>query len=326
MARFDVVPLSATLLERFAKLGVDVDALLVAAGIVERSAPIRVTTKQFFAVWTALDSKRTPRDLGLRLGAESLPNAINVASLAAIRAPTFGEALARYARYKRITCPEEIAVSVVRGEARVTFEWLLAEEDPPSFLIDGILAGVLSLGRTGTGTNLTPRRIELTRRKRDVGLLRDWFGCEITFDAPADLIAFDEAALALPFVTHDPAWSESLLPGLGTIVSSRAKRTVADELRAALGRHLGERPSVDKVAKTLGMSGRTLQRRLGEIGTTYQAVLDDVRRRSARRLLGETDLDSAAVAFLLGFEELNSFTRAFHAWEGTTPLRWRNSP
>jgi AraC-like DNA-binding protein len=74
------------------------------------------------------------------------------------------------------------------------------------------------------------------------------------------------------------------------------------------------------------MSPRTLQRRLEELGTTYQRLLDDVRRRSARRLLTNTDLDSGEVAFLLGFEELNSFTRAFHGWEGTTPTRWRELP
>jgi len=85
----------------------------------------------------------------------------------------------------------------------------------------------------------------------------------------------------------------------------------------------GERPSIDKVARELGLSARTLQRRLGELGTTYQALLDDVRRDASRRLLASTDLDAGEVAFLLGFEELNSFSRAFHAWEGATPSRWR---
>jgi len=68
-----------------------------------------------------------------------------------------------------------------------------------------------------------------------------------------------------------------------------------------------------------------LQRRLGDQGTTYQKLLDEVRHLSARRLLAHTDLGAGEVAFLLGFEELNSFTRAFHAWEGTTPARWRAS-
>jgi AraC-like DNA-binding protein len=70
---------------------------------------------------------------------------------------------------------------------------------------------------------------------------------------------------------------------------------------------------------------KPLPRRLAEVGTTYQEALDEVRRQVACRLLAITDLDAGAVAFLLGFEELNSFTRAFSAWEGTTPSRWRAS-
>ena len=66
-----------------------------------------------------------------------------------------------------------------------------------------------------------------------------------------------------------------------------------------------------------------MQRRLGELGTTYQDLLDGVRRQSARRLLADTDLGAGEVAFLLGFEEVNSFMCAFHTWEGITPARWR---
>jgi AraC-like DNA-binding protein len=84
-------------------------------------------------------------------------------------------------------------------------------------------------------------------------------------------------------------------------------------------------PSVLLDRLEVRMSSRTLQRRLEELGTSYQRLLDDVRRDTARRLLVDTDLDAGEVAFFLGFEELNSFTRAFHAWEGVTPSRWRES-
>jgi len=115
------------------------------------------------------------------------------------------------------------------------------------------------------------------------------------------------------------------VPGLeAALEDTGSARTLADDVRAALRQTIcGERPAVEKVARSLGMSPRTLQRRLGELGTTYQKLLDEVRHRSARRLLANTDLAAAEVAFLLGFEELNSFTRAFHSWEGTTPMKWR---
>jgi transcriptional regulator GlxA family with amidase domain len=131
-------------------------------------------------------------------------------------------------------------------------------------------------------------------------MLRRHFRCELRFDAPHDLMVFDEVA------------------------QDDRVRTLADEVRAALRETIcGGRPAVAKVAKSLGMSARTMQRRLGELGTTYQDVLEDVRRRSARRLLADTDLDMGEVAFLVGFEEVSSFVRAFHVWEGTAPAKWR---
>lgn len=133
------------------------------------------------------------------------------------------------------------------------------------------------------------------------------------------------AALALPFATHNADLLALPLPGLEAALGERpAGRSVADDVRLAVGRRMrGERPSVAAVAAELHMSPRTLQRRLGALGTTYQHVLDAVRHDAARRLLGSTDLDAAEVAFLLGFEEVNSFARAFSAWEGRTPARWR---
>jgi AraC-like DNA-binding protein len=110
------------------------------------------------------------------------------------------------------------------------------------------------------------------------------------------------------------------------VAEQEPTRTVADDVRTILGRRMhGERPTVEKIADEMRMSPRTLQRRLEAAGTTYQELLDEVRRQSARRLLANTNLDAGEVAFLLGFEELNSFTRAFHGWEGTTPTRWRES-
>lgn len=71
------------------------------------------------------------------------------------------------------------------------------------------------------------------------------------------------------------------------------------------------------------LSPRTLQRRLTEQKTSYQKLLDDVRDNTARGLLLGTDLDAGEIAFLLGFDELNSFTRAFHGWQGARPIRLR---
>jgi AraC-like DNA-binding protein len=138
-------------------------------------------------------------------------------------------------------------------------------------------------------------------------------------------MVFDEAILALPMVNRNAQLLAVLAPGLElALPKNDPARTLADDVSETLSETMsGDRPTVSKVAKSLGMSARTLQRRLGELGTTYQDVLDNVRHQSARRLLTSTNLSMGEVTFLLGFEEVNSFMRAFHLWEGTTPARWR---
>ena len=98
----------------------------------------------------------------------------------------------------------------------------------------------------------------------------------------------------------------------------------ADEVKVILKRLLtGRRPDFQEVARAMGASARTLQRRLAESGVTYQQVLEDARRELAHHYLLHSALDLSETAYVLGYEDASSFFRAFHQWEGTTPGRWR---
>jgi AraC-like DNA-binding protein len=324
----DLVPIPLALFERLARAGLDVDAILRRANLPRSRfnvAKPEGTTAEFFALWRAVEERVTDRSAGLRLGVEAFTDTQNVVTLAALHSATLGEGLRKLARYKRVVCPERISIEVERGEARLRFEWLLAKDQPPSLLTDIIFAGVVHLARQGTMMPIKPRRLEFARPQANKAILRRYFGCALLFDAPYDLMVFDEATLALPMVNRNAQLLSLLAPGLElALPESDPARTLADDVCDTLARTMsGDRPTVSKVAKSLGMSVRTLQRRLGELGTTYQAVLDDVRHDSARRLLKSTNLAVEEVAFLLGYEEVNSFMRAFHVWEGTTPARWR---
>lgn len=327
----DVFTIPGAILDCLTTLGIDGERVMQDAGIAMarfREPKARLTTAEFLAVWRALQAIAPP-DFGLQLASQALPHHHNVATTAALHSARLGDALAKKARYKRLTCPQEILVELVGGEARVRSRWPLADGGLPRLLIDTTFASIVNLARQGTGTELAPSRIELARRRpaaRTAAAFAQHFACEIRFDAPGDAIVFDQRALALPFVTHDPELVALLAAGLEAELDARSRgRTLADDVRQALRRRMsGERPSVDKVAAELHVSSRTLQRRLGELGTSYQALLEDVRHECARNLLATTDLETSEVAFLLGFEELNSFTRAFHLWEGASPNHWRH--
>jgi AraC-like DNA-binding protein len=324
----DLVPIPIALFERLARAGLDVAAILRRAKLARSRFNVarpQGTTAEFFALWRAVEESGADPSLGLRLGLQALTDEENAVALAALHSASLGEGFQKLVRYKRLVCPERISIEVQDGEARVYVDWLFADEDPPTLLTDLVFSGLVNLAQQGTKKPVKPLRLELTRRRANEASLRRHFRCELRFDAPADLIVFDEADLALPMVHRNAQLLAVLVPGLElAIAQDDHARTLADDVRMALSESIcGDRPAVAKVAKSLGMSARTMQRRLVELGTTYQDVLDDVRRRLARRLLSNTDLGTGEVAFLLGFGEVNSFARAFHAWEGTTPAKWR---
>jgi AraC-like DNA-binding protein len=326
-APLDAVAVSGLLIARLASLGVDPVRVLARAGLpADRFDPGgKLTTGEFFALWHAVDAEPGSRDLGLRLTEGRRPSEYDVASAAALRSPNLEEAVRRFARYKRLSCPEQVRIDVRKGEASIRFHWVLAETHVPRTLVDATFAAFLALARRGTGIKLTPLRLEFARGSADVAMLERHFGCPLHFNAPFDRFVLPEKALALPFVTFDPAALADLVPGLDAALERRAgAATFDDDVRMAIIRAMcGERPSIDRVARDLGVSTRTLQRRLGEADLTYQALLDEVRKTAARRLLAKTSLEPTDVAFLLGFEEPNSFHRSFTAWEGLTPGKWR---
>jgi hypothetical protein len=206
------------------------------------------TTAEFFAR-DAVEA-RARASLGLRLGVEALPDETNVVSLAAMHSATLGDGLHKLARYKRLVCPERISIDVEDGEARLRFEWLLANAAPPTLLTDIIFAGITNLAQRGTMTPLRPRRLEFIRRRANEALLRRHFRCELRFNAPHDVLVFDEAAplcqwsIAMP--SFSQFWSRAGASG-GTRTHAR---TLADGVRAALNETMRRSSCHHEIAKS----------------------------------------------------------------------------
>ncbi len=330
----DLIPLSKVSRLRMRELGIDEARVLKLAGIspvLYRSARPRFSTRQFFALWQAIGEASDDPALGLRMGEPTKMEHAEVILLVALYSANFREAMAKIARYKRLLCPEEITVEYAGGEAVAHYRWTAAENHAPAMLTDAMFASALSLVRRATGkATIAPRRVEFTRQRpvaAHAAMYVEYFGCPVRFGARRDLIVWDAVVMEEPFLTCNEDLVDLLLPGLEAALRDYAKaQSLADQVGAILGRCMqGERPSVEAVAKQLHMSPRTLQRRLADEGTSYQQQLDQVRQQTARHLLTSTDLEAGEIAFFLGFEEINSFTRAFHHWEGTTPNRWREA-
>lgn len=187
----------------------------------------------------------------------------------------------------------------------------------------------MRIGQQLTGVAFSPRSVALTypRPPDDLEHTRV-FGAGVRFSQPYACLQLDRAVLGLPIQGTDPHLAAVLdrfaqhrleaLPRAMDLVDELSQR-----IRQALR---GTVPDAATLARQMGMSTRTLSRRLHERGLTYQEVLDQARRELALRHLLNKDLKVIEVAFLLGFSEVSTFYRAFRRWTGTTPAAYRREP
>jgi AraC-like DNA-binding protein len=326
VTRFRLSPLTAV---RLQERSVSPEAVLRRAGLppaLLRNEGALLTTAQLFEFWRAVAEVSGDPAIGLSLGSEDRTERLDLVALAALSASSFRDALARAARYKQLCCPEEIHVNIRDGECAVQFRWLLAEDVEPWVLTDLCFAWIATMAAKGTGGGVRPHRVELKRAAGNRQLYESHFGCRTLFNAPENALIFRAADLDRPFLTHNADLLAILAPQLDAELADRdGRQDVRDHVKGVLRRLLASgRPELRNVARELGSSSRTLQRQLADLGVTYQQVLEAARREIATQYLVHSSLELSDIAYLLGYEDSNSFFRAFHRWEGVPPGRWRD--
>jgi AraC-like DNA-binding protein len=320
--------LSRMLPARLKELSVSMETVLRLAGLppaVSDEEPLTLTTEQFFAFWTAVGDVSSDPAIGLLLGSETRIERYDPVSIATLSASSFRDACERASRYKQLTCPEEIRLVPRGGDHAIQFKWTQAEDAEPPVLVDLCFAWMLNIGRRGTGLPITPRSVELTRAAQHRAMYETHFGCRVKFRAANNAIVFATTDLDRPFLTHNAELLAMLGPQLDAqLADRRASDRAQDRVTNVIKRLLaGKRPDLGEVARELGVSTRTLQRRLGDAGVTFQQLLETARRELAHHYLLHSTLDLSQTAYLLGYEDANSFFRAFQQWEGSSPGRWR---
>jgi AraC-like DNA-binding protein len=158
-------------------------------------------------------------------------------------------------------------------------------------------------------------------------VLERYFGCPVICGKARNALVFRAGDAACPFVTRNAELLEMLAPQFEEELKlHRESDSFVELVRGAVQQRLtGRRPNIDDIARDLHMSSRTLQRHLQEAGSSYQRVLDVARHQMARYYLGNSVLELNEAAYLLGYEDANSFVRAFRGWEGVPPGHWRET-
>ncbi|TCM96413.1 AraC-like DNA-binding protein [Paenibacillus sp. BK033] len=288
--------------------------------------PGGVTEKQYFAIWQAYselvgDIFEAVVKLSTAYDTTQYPPSM----LATYHARDYRDALNRMAKYKRLCPPESLRITEQGNECRIQLSWSDPQHSGPPMLIAITLATLLELGRRGTGRLINAKLVEFTFPFMKAGTLEDYMGCPVRFGAEHNRLTLKRSDLDLPFLSYNEELLEILTPALERSLDDRESRfSIVQTVKRLIKRGLaGSRPDMLIVARDLGISERTLQRRLAEEGTSFKKILSHVRHEMALTYLKDPSLEIHEVAFLTGYEDQNSFYRAFRSWEGETPANWR---
>ncbi len=238
-------------------------------------------------------------------------------------AETLLGSLLRAARYSAVA-NDGIDLKVNNGTLlRVRLHYSGVARHSDVHQIEFWMASLVRICRNLIGTNFKPVEIRIMHDRREqLPEMKKLLGCAIITRADVDEIVFSRESVNYPIATADPylnrlcvRFCEETLARLRT-KTSPLKVRVENAIAASLPH--GEM-HVDTVAAQLGMSERTLARRLASEGHSFSRILDRLRWTLARRYLAETEMSISEIAWLLGYSEVANFTHAFHRWTGTNP-------
>lgn len=320
-------PWSATILRALAARGLDADALAARAGIDPHALgpEARVPRAALNRLWAVAVEATGDPALGLemyRFTAQTTFHALGYAVLASV---TLKEAFERIVRHRRLV-GDVLELALVDAGDRYRFHIDVSRQpDIPYQAVDAVAALCVRQARALHAPRACdPLRVAFARPEpRDLAPYRRTFRAPVEFDQPANVVEWARADVEDPLPAGNAELArgndEVLVRYLARLEQSRIATRVQQALLEALP---GGAPSKSAVARTLGMSARNLQRHLAAEGTSFSELLADARISLARTYVEAGRLSVTEIAFVLGFADTSTFSRAFKRWTGMSPRAW----
>lgn len=288
-----------------------------------RRPDARLPADDFHQLWQRLEDAHGAERLALDVCAALRPASFSPSLFATLVSPNLCIALGRLSRFKRLVAPMSVTVEVRRNTVHASVAWDEGVSAPPVSLVATELLLLVQLARAGTARRIIPERVVMAGPL--AARFEPFLGIPMRSGAQAS-VTFTRGDAEIPFRTANDALWEIFEPALRSRLAtlgatSSLRERVAAALRETLPAGL---PQIEVVGQRLAMSPRSLQRHLADEGTSYTAVLRDVRIALARHYLTATPLAPMEIALLLGYDEMTSFARAFRGWLGTTPRAYRD--
>lgn len=287
----------------------------------------RITQAQSDSVWAAVDAQLKDPNLGLHYG-ESLRSArpFGVIGYLTRAAETLGDALVLTQRYHPLLGMAKSRFDRDANGATFSIEMTSTVHGSLRHATEAAVTAMAMMARRATGKPIDPLEVRFTHpRPADTKEHERILRCPVVFGAEVNAFDMSAAALATPLLVQDKQ-VERYLEGLANQKLKKVQIPVgvAEQTAQAVERALPKgSPSLSQIGKQLGLSARTLQRRLKEEDTSFAAVIDGVRKRLALEWVDSGRLTLSEVGYKLGFADPSAFRRAFHRWTGKSPRQAR---
>lgn len=324
VSRFSVFPGWKVLIT---DMGIDVDDVLKSAGLpadLFNREKAYLSVQEYYRLWVSAEhiygASGFPLQLARHLSTESFSPPI----FACICSRDMNEALKRLQHYKPLIGPWIMSLEIGSDSTRMQLECYGGEEIMPATIGISELVFFTQLARMATRSSITPLQLTLPRLPDDQNTYLSFFGTQIE-QAGCISLTFHAEDASKPFLTANAGmwqyFEDKLEQRLKDLTASA---TATERVRAVLFESLpcGD-AGIEEVASRLAISKRTLQRKLTEEGASYQSVLQQTRVELADHYLETSRMPLAEIAFLLGFQECNSFIRAYSSWKGMPPGQFR---
>jgi AraC-like DNA-binding protein len=286
----------------------------------------RITPAQFCVAWAEAVRVTEDPTLALTIATALPPGSFGVVEYVCRASSTLGDALRHWVRYLNLL--DDAVVVALEIDDDHAYLQVKKESEAPAPAAHELCFALVALRMRQLAT--APFRVsfvELTHPAPvDPSVYRAWFDAPVTFGAAMTQLVLPRNALGISIASADPKLLAILKRAADELKSHPPEDpTMTAQVARALREALREDESrVEQIAKRLGMTPRSLQRRLKDENTSFNAVRENVRQELSQKYLAEK-LSIAEISFLLGFSEPSAFFRAFKRWTGKTPIEARRA-
>ena len=287
-----------------------------------------LSSAEYFRLWQGLERATGADVLPLKIGQYISVEVFDPPIFASLCSPDLNTALQRLAQFKKLIGPMTLDVEIEATQTRATLECYGNDELIPTSLVAAELVFLTQLARLGTRRHIVPLQVELVQLPDDNQKepYQEYFGTPLR-SGEANRLTFSSNDARHPFLTENAAMWNFFEVGLKEKLSDLdSEASMKERVRSTLREMLpAGQSSIEEAANRLAMSKRSLQRRLSEESSSFQEVLNATRRELGQYYLSRSSASLVEIAYLLDFQDGNSFSRAFRDWTGQTPGEYRTT-